>query len=136
MEKLTNEERKRRRFSESFKRKKVQEIESGQAKISEICRVYQISRPNVERWRRKYGSMQQKKERLIVETESDTLKVIELQKQVAELERIIGQKQIEIDFKDKMIELAEEVYHVDIKKKFCTRPSNGSGTTETNTHTH
>lgn len=135
MEKLTIEERRRRRFSESFKRKKVQEIESGQTKISEICRVYQIRRPNVERWRRKYGSMQQKKERLIVETESDTLKVIELQKRVAELERIIGQKQIEIDFKDKMIDLAEEVYHVDIKKKFCTRPSNGSETTETDTHT-
>ena len=136
MEKLTNEERKRRRFSESFKRKKVQEIESGQVKISEICRVYQIRRTAVYKWLYKYGSMQQKKERLIVETESDTQKVIELQKRVAELERIIGQKQIEIDFKDKMIDLAEEVYHVDIKKKFCTRPSNGSGTTEPNTHTH
>ena len=136
MEKLTNEERKRRRFSESFKRKKVQEIESGQVKISEICRVYQIRKQSVYKWLQKYGSMQQKKERLIVETESDTLKVIELQRRVAELERIIGQKQIEIDFKDKMIELAEEVYHVDIKKKFCTRPSSGSETTETNTHTH
>ncbi len=136
MEKLTNEERKRRRFSESFKRKKVQEIESGQTKISEICRVYQIRRNSVDNWRHKYGSMQQKKERLIIETDSDTLKVIELQKRVAELERIIGQKQIEIDFKDKMIDLAEEVYNVDIKKKFCTRPSNGSETTETNTHIH
>ena len=135
MEKLTKEERQRRRFSESFKRKKVQEIESGQAKIPDICRVYQVSRSNVDKWRQKYGSMQQKKERLIIESESDTLKVIELQKQVAELERIIGQKQIEIDFKDKMIDLAEEVYHVDIKKKFCTRPSNGSETTETNTRT-
>ena len=135
MEKLTKEERKRRVFSESFKRKKVQEIESGQVKISEICRVYQINKQAVYKWLHKYGSMQQKKERLIVETESDTLKVIELQKQVAELERIIGQKQIEIDFKDKMIDLAEEMYHVDIKKKFCTRPSNGSETTETNTRT-
>ena len=133
MEKLTNEERKRRRFSESFKRKKVQEIESGQVKISEICRVYQIRKQSVYKWRHKYGSMQQKKERLIVETESDTLKVIELQRRVAELERIIGQKQIEIDFKDKMIDLAEEVYHVDIKKKFCTRPSSGSETTGTDT---
>ena len=134
MEKLTNEERKRRRFSESFKRKKVQEIESGQVKISEICRVYQIRKQSVYKWLQKYGSMQQKKERLIVETESDTLKVIELQRRVAELERIIGQKQIEIDFKDKMIELAEEVYHVDIKKKFCTRPSSGSETTGTDTN--
>ena len=136
MEKLTREERQRRRFSECFKRKKVQEIESGQVKISEICRVYQIRSNNVYKWIQKYGNMQKKNERLIVETESDTLKVIELQRRVAELERIIGQKQIEIDFKDKMIELAEEVYHVEIKKKFCTRPSNGSGTTDTNTHTH
>ena len=134
MEKLTNEERKRRRFSESFKRKKIQEIESGQVKISEICRVYQIRKQSVYKWLQKYGSMQQKKERLIVETESDTLKVIELQRRVAELERIIGQKQIEIDFKDKMIDLAEEVYHVDIKKKFCTRPSSGSETTGTDTN--
>lgn len=134
MEKLTNEERKRRRFSESFKRKKAQEIESGQVKISEICRVYQIRKQSVYKWLQKYGSMQQKKERLIVETESDTLKVIELQRRVAELERIIGQKQIEIDFKDKMIDLAEEVYHVDIKKKFCTRPSSGSETTGTDTN--
>ena len=116
MEKLTTEERRRRRFSESFKRKKVQEIESGQVKISEICRVYQIRNPNVYKWIKKYGSMQKKKERLIVETESDTLKVIELQRKVAELERIIGQKQIERDFKDKMIDLAEEVYQMDIKK--------------------
>ncbi len=61
---------------------------------------------------RKYAT----KEGNIVETESDTQKVIELQRRVAELERIIGQKQIEIDFKDKMIDLAEEAYHVDIKK--------------------
>ena len=73
--------------------------------------------------------MQQKKERLIVETESDTLKIIELQKRVAELERIVGQKQIEIDFKDKMIDLAEEMYHVDIKKKLSTQPSSGSENT-------
>jgi len=38
-----------------------------------------------------------------------------------------------IDFKDKMIELAEEAYGVDIKKKFSTRQSNTSGNTENNT---
>ena len=125
MENLTKEERIRRRFSESFKRKKVLEIESGISKIGDICRQYQVRRRSIYLWRQKYGSMQQKKERLIVETESDTLKIIELQKRVAELERIVGQKQI--DFKDKMIDLAEEIYQVDIKKKFSTRPSNGSG---------
>ena len=45
------------------------------------------------------------------------------------LMRIVGQKQIEIDFKDKMIDLAEEMYHVDIKKKLSTQPSSGSENT-------
>lgn len=60
--------------------------------------------------------MKKKQERLIVETSSDTKRLHELQQRIAELERIVGQKQIEIDFKDKMIEIAEEMYSVDIKK--------------------
>ncbi len=35
---------------------------------------------------------------------------------MADLERIIGQKQVLLDFSDKMIYLAEETYGVDIKK--------------------
>jgi hypothetical protein len=63
-----------------------------------------------------------KKERVIVETESDTARLLELRKQVAELERMLGQKQIVIDFQEKMIGLAEEHYGVDIKKKFSGKP--------------
>ena len=62
-----------------------------------------------------------------MESESDTKKLIELQKRIAELERLVGQKQIQLEFKDKMIELAEELYHIDIKKKFESKPSSGSG---------
>jgi transposase len=68
--------------------------------------------------------------KMIVETESDTKKMIELQKRVAELERVIGQKQILIDFKDKMIEIAEEHYKIDIKKNFSTQQSFSTGKTE------
>ena len=74
--------------------------------------------------------MKQKKERLIVEGQSDTRELLELKKKVAELERIIGQKQILLDFKDKMIDIAEEIYKVDIKKKFGTKPSDGTGSKE------
>ena len=63
-----------------------------------------------------------KGEKLIVETESDTRQLLSFQKKIAELEQIIGQKQILIDFKDKMIELAELEYGIDIKKKFSTKP--------------
>ena len=43
------------------------------------------------------------------------------------MEQIIGQKQILLEFKDKMIEIAEETYKVDIKKKFIDKLSNTSG---------
>ena len=132
-EKLTLSERRRRSFSEDFKRKKVQEIETGQSRVCDICRQYQVSITNVYRWISKFGSMRSKKERLIVETQSDTIQNIELKKRVAELERIVGQKQIIIDFQEKMIDLAEEEYGIDIKKKLERRPLSTSQKNETNT---
>ena len=42
----------------------------------------------------------------------------ELKKKIAELERIIGQKQILIDFKDKIIELAEQEIESSIPATF------------------
>ncbi len=133
--KMTTAERRRRHFSDSFKIQKVREIETGKTKVSEICKQYEVTDTNVYRWLNKFGTMKDKKERLVIETDSDTKKLLELKKRVADLERIIGQKQIMIDFKDKMIELAEKAYGVDIKKKFSTLPSNTSGTTGNNTDT-
>ena len=133
---LTLEERKRRHFSESFKRKKVQEIESGQTKIADLCRQYDTVRGTIYQWLNKYGNMKSKKERLVIETESDTQKLIALKKENAHLKMIIGEKQIQIDFKDKMIEIAEDHYGVDIKKKFETSPSDIIKNIKKNTHTH
>jgi len=126
-------ERRQRTFSENFKKEKVREIELGISKVSQISKQYEVSVVNVYRWMAKFGTMKGKKERLIVESLSDTVQLIELKKKIAELERIVGQKQILIDFKDKMIELAEEQYGIDIKKKFSTGPSNSTGETGNNT---
>jgi hypothetical protein len=57
-----------------------------------------------------------------VETKSDTAKILALQKKIADLERLLGQKQVQLDFQNKMIEIAEDTYQVDIKKKFETKP--------------
>jgi len=133
--KMTTDQRRRRHFSDSFKIQKVRELETGRTKVSELCKQYEVSGTNVYKWLNKFGSMKNKKERLIIEADSDTKQLLELKKKVAELERIIGQKQVMLDFKDKMIELAEETYGVDIKKKFTTSPSNSSGSIENNTPT-
>lgn len=127
--KMSTDERRHRRFSDSFKIQKVREIETGKTKISEVCSHYQVAYKNVYLWIDKFGSMKDKKERMVVETDSDTRQLIGLKKRVSELERIIGQKQILIDFQEKMIDLAEETYGVDIKKKFFSTPSNISGKT-------
>lgn len=129
--KMNESQRRLRRFSESFRQQKVQELESGTSTPSEIIREYQVSYTSIRRWINKYGRNQyDKPKRIIVESESDTKKLLELRKRVAELERIVGQKQLQIDFNKKMIELAEDFYKVDIKKKFSDKPSSTSGTTE------
>lgn len=133
--KLSVSERQTRHFSNNFKRAKVREIELGKSRISEISRQYEVSTVSVYRWMAKFGNMKNKPERIIVETDSDTRQLLELKKKVAELERIIGQKQVLLDFKDKMIDLAEETYGVDIKKKFTTKPSGISGNEENTTPT-
>ena len=130
---MTTAERRRRRFSDSFKIQKVRELETGKTKISELCKQYEVSDTNVYCWLNKFGTMKNKKERFIVEADSDTKQLLALKKKIAELEQIVGQKQILIDFKDKMIDLAEETYGVDIKKKFSTQQSNTSGITGSNT---
>lgn len=108
----------RRTFSAEFRRKKVEEIECKISSVSEISREYQVTRSAVYKWIKQYSSSMKKKERLIVEAESDTRKLAILQQRIAELERLLGQKQIQLDFMEKVIDIAEETYHVDIKKKF------------------
>lgn len=115
--KLSTKERQNRTFSEEIKRAKVREIEEGRATPSEVIRSLEIAESTIYRWISLYSN-REKPIRTIVEAKSDTQKILALQKKIAELERMLGQKQVEIEFKDKMIEIAEKMYNVDIKKKF------------------
>lgn len=126
---ISEDERRNRTFSESFKREKVRELELGLIRPTDLMKQYAVSHMSVYRWISKYGSMKHKKERLIVESQSDTIKLIEANKRIAELERLLGQKQILLDFKDKMIEIAEKEYGVDIKKNASGKASVTTGKT-------
>ena len=126
----STEERKRRIFSEDFKRKKVREIEQKITTIAEVSRQYEVRENSIAKWIAKYSQNYMKGVRTIVESDSDTEKIAALKAQVAELQRIIGQKQVQLEFKDKMIDLAEELYGVDIKKKLEQKPSSGTGNIE------
>ena len=128
-EKMTRKERHLRYFSEEFKRKKVSEIDRNLVSVAEVSQEYQVSRTAIYEWLYKYSRMRKKEEKQVVESESDSKKIQQLREQLKELERIIGEKQIKLDFQDKMIELAEKTYKVDIKKKFSGKLSFGTGST-------
>ena len=134
-EKLTTRERLHRYFSDDFKRKKVSEIDRNLTTVAEVCREYQVTGWAVYKWIYKYSRMRKKSERQVVESKSDTKKILALKEKIKELERLVGQKQIQIDFLDKLIDLAEEDMGIEIKKKGSTRHSDGSGPTKKNNPT-
>jgi transposase-like protein len=125
-------ERQNRYFSDGFKRKKVSEIDRNLTTIAEISREYQVSRTSVQKWILKYSDMRKKGVKQVIEARSDTRKIQRLKQHIKDLEQVIGQKQLLIDFQQKVMELAEDEYGVDIKKKFGKKPYSGSGTTESN----
>ena len=122
-----------RHFSDDFKNKKVRELEKNITSIADICKTYAVSRAAVYKWIYKYSAMAKKQVKVVVEAKSDTQKIKALEERIKELERIVGQKQLLLEFKDKMIEIAEATYNVDIKKKVGSKLSSGTTSTEKNT---
>jgi transposase-like protein len=121
-----------RYFIPDFKKKRVQELENNLSTVSDICKAHKVSRTSVYRWIYKYSNMAKKQVKQVVEAKSDTKKIQFLEERIKELERIVGKKQILIDFQDKMIEIAEQTYQVDIKKKLGSKLFSGTGNPGTN----
>jgi transposase-like protein len=125
--------RQNRYFSDDIKKKIVRDLERNYNSVSDVCKTYQVSRTSVYRWIFKYSSMAKKEHRQVIEPKSDTLRIKMLEERIKELERMVGQKQLLLEFKDKMIEIAEATYGVDIKKKVGSKLSSGTTSTEKNT---
>jgi transposase len=127
------EQRQTRYFSESFKKKKVEELDKKLTTVLDICNVYGVSNTAVYKWIYKYSLMRKKSIKMVVEPLSDTVKIKALKEHINELEQMLGRKQFEIDFLQKQIDLATEELGVDFKKKVFGQRSNGFGKTENNT---
>lgn len=115
---MENEIKLRRTFSTEFKKEKVALIEQGKVKISEICKTYEVSQTAVRKWLVNYGKKDHKTERIVVEKLSEEAKTLALMKKVAELERVIGQQQLQLIYKEAVIQSASEYVGEDIGKKF------------------
>jgi transposase-like protein len=116
----------KRVFSEDFKKMLVKDYESGQFSVPQLSQIHCIQCAVIYRWIYRYSVYQKRNITVVEMSNSSTKKLKDLQRKVAELERIVGQKQLNIDYLEKMIELAKEELGVDIKKNFDTPHSSGS----------
>ena len=105
-------------FSEEFKRQKVKELDTNLITIKLICELHGVSRASVYKWLAKYSINYQQETKMVVQMESEAFKTVQLNQRVAELERIVGQKQMVIDYLNKVLDIAGKEFETDIKKKF------------------
>lgn len=121
---------KQRRFSEQIKRQAVAQFRSGIHTVLELADLYHCHHQTIYNWIYKYSPADSPKINVVEMSESTDRKVKDLHEKIAQLERALGQKQIKVDFLEKMIDLAEEEYDLDVKKSSSSKQSSGSGRTD------
>jgi transposase len=123
----------RRRFSEPFKQTIVKDLDNGRIRVSQVVTSYAVCSKTVYKWLAKYSIHYIKQSRVIIEMKSEKQQTDQLQQRVAELERTLGQKQMRIDYLEKLVEISQDKLGIDIEKKGVLPRSNGSGITAKNT---
>ena len=114
-------DKRHRIFSASFKEEKVREIEEKKITASELSRLYEVSLTSIYRWKEQYSRHYRKGVRMVIEKESESVKRLELENKVSELERLLGRKQVEIEYLNKVIEEGGKLLGEDLKKKYVPK---------------
>ena len=113
---MTTEERRRRRFSESFRKEQVKLIESNQLTILEVSRLYEVKTDSVRRWVKKYG-VKTYPSQIIISSPKEIDKLKEIKKENQQLKEIIADQQIKIIYYDKLMDFVKEKLGDDFEKK-------------------
>ncbi|MDZ7808535.1 MAG: hypothetical protein U5K71_15690 [Gracilimonas sp.] len=112
-----------------FEREAVADFRSGTYTAKELSDLYHCSSQTIYNWIYKYSPADSPQINVVEMSDSADQKVNGLKQKIADLERALGQKQIKIDFYEKMLELAETEYDLDLKKSSSSKRSSGSGST-------
>jgi transposase-like protein len=108
--------KRQRIFSTAFKKEKVELLDQGKMSVMELSKVYEVSCTSIYKWKRKF-SRYSKTDRVVVEKISESQKNIELLKKIAELERAVGRKQLEIDYYKTTLAIINQEAGEDLEKK-------------------
>lgn len=120
---------KARRFSVEFKKAVVSEFEKGHFSVLQLSRLHSVHFQTIYNWIYKFSTFNEKGYR-IVEMEASTSKKLKEQEiRIRELERAVGQKQLKIDYLERLIEVAGKDLGMDLKKNSDTKPLGGTAKT-------
>jgi transposase len=122
--------RPRRIFSDALKKKIVKDIETGKVNVSGVSREYQVSEIAVYKWLKKFSAHLHPITTIVMQMDSEQYRTKELEKKIADLEAAVGRKQLEIDFLNKLIEIADKDMGIDIKKNIGTHVLAGTKKTK------
>jgi len=113
---MTTEERRRRRFSASFRKEQVKLIESGKATIIELSRLYEVRPDNVRKWVKRFGT-KKLPEIIIITNSSEIDRLKDLEKENLNLKQIIGEQQVKLIHLEQLTTLAKEQLGDGFEKK-------------------
>lgn len=113
---MTTEERRRRRFSENFRKEQVSLIENEKVTIGEVSRMYEVKRSSIRRWLKKYGK-NPLPEPIIVQSKEDYNRLNELEKENSKLKELLGEQHVKLAYSLKLVEIAKQKLGSDFEKK-------------------
>lgn len=112
------------RYSEAFKRKVVSEIEEGKISRGGARRKYDIGgHMTVDRWCRRYGSLERLGIRVRVETLKEGDKEKAREERIRQLEVALADEKLKVMALETLIDVAERDLKVSIRKKSGTKQS-------------
>lgn len=111
-----------RTFEVSLKKRIVSEYEAGKFTVIELSKLHSVSGVSIYKWIYQYSNYNKKRPMVVEVKESSMQKLKDYEKRIAELERLLGRKQINIEFLEKIIDLANDHYKTDLKKNSAIKP--------------
>ena len=117
----------KRIFSDKLKQKIVRDIEQGKVNVLGASREYAVSERAVYTWLKKFSAYLHPSTTLVIQMDSEHYKSRELEKKIAELEAALGRKQMEVEYLNKLLEIAGNDLGIDLKKNINIPASDGTG---------
>ena len=106
-----------KRYSTAFKKKVIEEIESGKLTKSGARRLYGIGgETTIQKWIKQFGKLHLLNKIVRIEMKDEVSKLKQLEKEKRDLESALAQAHLKLVVYESIIEVAEEELGKDLKK--------------------